>query len=178
MTTPAGHEPSIGRRFLAWIARSRDSSGESGSVTMPMTDRERELLGLLDRYLTSLHGIQHEDPATIDPFGRDDAAAQRWLQLAIQCCLDLGDSLLGRMGEDEPPRLRDIFAALERRGVISAELRTEMERLTDYRNELGHAYARLTPAQTWRRLRDGLPWLAEFAHVLSQLQAEGTEPGG
>jgi uncharacterized protein YutE (UPF0331/DUF86 family) len=135
---------------------------------MPLTERERELLRLLDLYLAHLQQHQGEDPATIEPFGAVDVAVQRWLQLAIQCCLDLGDSLLGKLGEPEPPRYRDIFAALVRLGVISADLARSMEDLTDFRNALAHAYQSLSPAETWRRLGGGLPALAEFARIMSR----------
>ncbi len=130
---------------------------------MPPTDRERELLRLLDTYRSHLQEQLSLDPATVEPFGVQDAAAQRWLQLAIQCCLDLGDALLGRLGEPEPPRYRDIFAALLRAGVIDAPLARAMERLADHRNALAHAYIDLSPQETWQWVRDGLPAMAEYA---------------
>src|SRR5947207_7934867 len=129
---------------------------------MPLNNREQELLKLLRQYTASLRQMETVDPATVRPFDTQDAALQRWLQLAIQCCLDLGDSLLGRLGEEEPPRYRDIFTALVRRGVIEAPLAQRMEELTGFRNALAHAYADLSPVETWRRLRAGLPALAEF----------------
>jgi uncharacterized protein YutE (UPF0331/DUF86 family) len=136
---------------------------------MPLSEREEELLRLLNSYLSHLRAAQTLDPQTLEPFAVQDAAVQRWLQLAIQCCLDLGDALLGRLGEEEPSRSRDIFAALTRRGVIAAPLARQMEELTDFRNALAHAYADLSPVTTWERLRDGLPALAEFAeHVMEQ----------
>ncbi len=135
---------------------------------MPLTDREQALLRLLNQYLVHLRSVQDLDPQTIEPFGTQDAAVQRWLQLAIQCCIDLGDSLLGRLGEPEPPRSRDIFPALVRLGIVDTSLAQTLEQLTDYRNTLAHAYADLSPAETWRRVRQGLPGMAEFASRMSQ----------
>jgi len=135
---------------------------------MPLTDREQELLRLLNGYLAHLQAAQDLDPQGVEPFGTQDAAVQRWLQLAVQCCIDLGDSLLGRMGQPEPPRSRDIFPALVRLGVIDANLAQPLEQLTDYRNTLAHAYADLSPAETWNRIRQGLPTMAEFARRMSQ----------
>ena len=135
---------------------------------MPLSNREQELLRLLNGYLAHLQSVQDLDPRTVEPFGTQDAAVQRWLQLAIQCCLDLGDSLLGRRGEPEPARYRDIFPALVRVGLMEASLSQPLEQLTDYRNTLSHAYADLSPAETWRRVRQGLPAMAEFARKVSQ----------
>lgn len=134
---------------------------------MPLTDRERELLRLLNDYLARLQGVANLDPQTVERFGPQDAAVQRWLQLAIQCCLDLGDSLLGRLGQPEPPRYRDIFPALARIGVISLEHVRTMEQLTDFRNALAHAYVDLSPVETWARVRQGLPVMAEFARQVA-----------
>src|SRR5437016_7359849 len=117
---------------------------------MPLTDRDEELLRLLNNYLTHLQASQGLDPQTLEPFGPEDAAVQRWFQLAIQCCLDLGDSLLGRLGEEEPPRYRDIFAALARRGIIEAPLAQRMEELAGFRNALAYAYPDFSPVDTWR----------------------------
>jgi len=135
---------------------------------MPLTGREQELLRLLNEYLAHLQSVQGLDPQTVQPFSIEDAAVQRWLQLAIQCCIDLGDSLLGRLGEPEPPRSRDIFPALVRLGIVDTSLAQTLEQLTDYRNTLAHAYADLSPAETWRRVRQGLPGMAELASRMSQ----------
>src|SRR5207247_9308883 len=134
-----------------------------GDAWMPLPSRERQLPRRLDTYLAHRQQDQNTDPATIAPFDAVDAAVQRWLQLAIQCCLDLGDSLLGKIGEPEPPRYRDIFAALERRGIIDASLARSLEALADFRNTLAHAYEGLSPAETWRQLRQGLQTMAQFA---------------
>jgi uncharacterized protein YutE (UPF0331/DUF86 family) len=138
---------------------------------VPLTDRERELLRLLDTYRGHLQQQLAVDPATVEPYGAQDAAVQRWLQLAIQCCLDLGDALLGRLGEPEPPRYRDIFAALVRVGVIGAPLAQALERLADHRNALTHAYIDLSPRETWQWVREGLPAMAEFAQQIIQASA-------
>jgi uncharacterized protein YutE (UPF0331/DUF86 family) len=126
------------------------------------------LLRLLNAYLAHLQTAQDLDPQSVEPFGTQDAAVQRWLQLAAQWCMDLGDSLLGRMGQPEPPRSRDIFPALVRIGVIDSRLAQPLEQLTDYRNALAHGYTDLSPTETGHRVRQGLPILAEFARRMSQ----------
>jgi uncharacterized protein YutE (UPF0331/DUF86 family) len=85
---------------------------------MPLNKRQSELLRLLDKYIQRLEERSGDDPAAVEADGPLDAAVQRWLQLAIQCCIDLGDSLLGQVGEAEPARQRDIFTVLERHSII------------------------------------------------------------
>lgn len=45
---------------------------------------------------------------------------------------------------------------------------TDREQLADFRNALTHAYADLIPEETWRRLAQGLPAMAEFASQIAQ----------
>jgi uncharacterized protein YutE (UPF0331/DUF86 family) len=132
-----------------------------------MTRREQELLRLLKRLATSLREADAVDPTTLRPFDAHDAAVQQWLQLAIQCCIDLRRGLLGRFGVPWTP-LGDIFPALVRRGIIDRSLAQAMGQLLDLRKVLAHGYADLTPAETWRTAREALPALARFAERMSQ----------
>ncbi|HET6383954.1 MAG TPA: DUF86 domain-containing protein [Armatimonadota bacterium] len=134
---------------------------------MSLTRREQELLQLLRTYIDHLRRIQEIDPAGIEPFGEVDASAQRWLQLAIQCCLDLGDSLVAKLGKPEPSRYRDIFPELERARIIDSELTRSMVQLTGFRKALAHAYSTLSPSDTWQRIRQGLPALLTFAEKVA-----------
>ena len=136
---------------------------------MPPHDRELELLKLLERYIARLEAQAGVDAAAVDADGPLDASVQRWLQLAIQCCIDLGDSLLGQLGEPEPPRQRDVFPILERRGIIDGATSLGMMDLVRYRNTLIHAYASLSPMQTWEKLTTGLPVLKAFSSSAARL---------
>src|SRR3712207_3925937 len=98
----------------------------------PLTERERELLRLLESCLSRLRQEMEVDPGAVEPLGAEHAAVQRWLQVAVQSCLDLADSLLGRMGESVPPRGRDLFLALVRTGLLDAVMAGKMARLTEH----------------------------------------------
>ena len=68
--------------------------------------------------------------------------------MAIQCCLDLGDSLLAKAGRPEPGRQRDIFGALAGAGFLANSEALPLEQLADFRNNLVHVYLEPTPAIT------------------------------
>jgi len=57
---------------------------------MPLDERQFELLRLLERYVSRLEAQSGVDPATVETDGPLDASVQRWLQVAVQCCIDLG----------------------------------------------------------------------------------------
>jgi uncharacterized protein YutE (UPF0331/DUF86 family) len=122
--------------------------------------RLREILDLLGADLAALQ-------SDALPSVRETAALERWLQLAIQISLDLGDRLLAALVVEEPPRYRDIFSALERQNVLAAPLARTMERLTDLRNALVHEYGEFGPATTPAHVRTALPTLREYAVAIS-----------
>lgn len=137
---------------------------------MRLDERDRNYLERLRNSLSHIREKLEIDPDSITPFGDDDLVAQRALQVALQCCLDPGDSLLAKSGRPEPGRQRDIFSALAGAGIIANSEVHPLEQLADFRNELVHVYLDLTPARTWERMQSGLPHLARFAEVISQIE--------
>ena len=117
----------------------------------------RQVLDQLEAKLAHLTGT---------PSLTEEAALERWLQLAIQMCMDLGDRILAAAGVEEPPRAKDVFAALQRLGVLDADETRRMEELTRTRNELVHDYGDFTPESTPRVARQALPTLKRVAGIL------------
>jgi len=138
---------------------------------MPATERQLELLRILGRHIARLEAQSDIDASAVEADGPLDAAVQRWLQISIQCCIDLGDSLLSLLGEPEPPRQRDVFPVLVRRGVISEATSQGLIELAVYRNTHVHAYESLSPALTWAKMKSELPVLKEFASFAGRLFA-------
>ena len=135
---------------------------------MPLDPRRAELLATLRGCIASLEQRTTGDPAAIERFSLEDVAVRYWLQVAIQCCLDVGDSILGELDLAEPGRYRDIFGALAHAGVIDASLVRPMEQLSDFRNALVHAYAGLNPNETWPRASQGATVLSRFAEQIDR----------
>ena len=116
---------------------------------MRLDERERNYLDRLQDSLRHIRGKLAVDPGSITPFSDDDLIAQRALQVAIQCYLDLGDSLLAKAGRPEPGRQRDISSALAGAGIIANSDAQPLEELADFRNDLVRVYLDLTPVRTW-----------------------------
>ena len=119
--------------------------------------RLREILADLEQLLQQL---------SVPPTRGEAAAVERWLQLAIQICVDLGDRILAAKGEEEPPRQRDVFAVLGRLGVLDPGQVRGMERLVNVRNTLVHDYLRYTAEATVAEARQSLPTLLSAAQSL------------
>ena len=83
--------------------------------------------------------------------------AERNLQVAIQCCLDIGNHLVSTLAMKQPEEYRDIFMILGEEGIIPLELAKKMAPLAGLRNILVHEYLQIELEkiyQTLQELRD------------------------
>jgi uncharacterized protein YutE (UPF0331/DUF86 family) len=71
---------------------------------------------------------------------QDEAAMERWLQIAVQVCIDIGDRLLAAKQLEEPPRMSEIFPVLAREGDLSPDVARSLSKLAGLRNALVHDY--------------------------------------
>jgi uncharacterized protein YutE (UPF0331/DUF86 family) len=116
--------------------------------SVELASKLRETLAQLEQAVAD----QSSPPSRVE-----QAALERWLQLAIQICMDPGDRILAERNVEEPPRARDIFTALEALGLLTREQATGMAKLVGVRNALIHDYGEFTPDTT---PRSGAPGVA------------------
>ena len=100
-----------------------------------------------------------------DPFVYGNA--ERYLQLAIQACLDIGNHILANIKSKAPDDYRDIFTLLGENGVISAELAGKMAPLAGLRNILVHDYLEIDREKIYQMLRANLSDFSQFAKEIS-----------
>lgn len=89
---------------------------------------------------------------------------ERNLQVAIQCCLDLGSHLLARAGHPPPGSFPGIFLTLGRTGVIHPVLANSLADMASFRNVLVHGYLKVDPELVNAYLGE-LDQLREFARA-------------
>ena len=70
-------------------------------------------------------------------------AAERYLQLAIECIIDIGNHIISALQLRKPERYRDIPFILGEAGVIPQEFAGEVARMIGLRNILIHDYVRV-----------------------------------
>ena len=68
------------------------------------------------------------------------AAVERWLQVAIEACIDIAYHVIGDRGWTPPDSARDAFRTLASHGLIDAALATRLGRAAGLRNVLVHDY--------------------------------------
>lgn len=124
-------------------------------------------LAKLEELLRRLRDLANEprDQFLADPGLQ--AQAERWLQLAAECSLDLAHHLIADRGWETPASYREAFATLGREGVLAPELAEHMEGWAGLRNLLVHLYTRVDYEEIYSILTSELDQLEAYAQAVT-----------
>ncbi len=122
----------------------------------------REYVGLLKTIR-----CEPRERFTTDPLVYGNA--ERYLQLAIQCVLDIGNHILADRKLREPEEYRDIVKTLGEHSLISLDLTERLMPLVGLRNILVHDYLDIDRPRLYDALQIELEDLEEFAKQVAKL---------
>lgn len=136
-----------------------------------MVDRETfdARMAKLEELLRRLRRIAETDRNTFLEDIALQAQAERWLQVAAECSLDLGQHLIASRGWRTPSSYRETFRVLREEGALSPELAAKMEEWAGLRNVLVHVYLEVQYELLYGVLIEDLDSLAEYAAALAGL---------
>lgn len=139
-----------------------------------MVDAERvgERLDRLEHLLERLEEVHAcgEDAYLADEHLR--AMAERWLQLAIQTCIDVGAQLVAEMAVAAPVDYAGVFGALADAQALPRELAVRLAAAARQRNILVHAYLDIDDREVFASL-ERLDDLRAFAAAAQRLADAG-----
>ncbi len=120
-----------------------------------MVDREifSRRLEALRGYLVKLRAFR--EPGEVE-FVREAALhdlAERYLHLAVEACLDLGNHWIADRSLPTPDANRDTFTILERAGELSPDLSERLRGRAWFRNILVHEYLNIDHGIAYRHPR-------------------------
>ncbi|HEX4385779.1 MAG TPA: DUF86 domain-containing protein [Myxococcales bacterium] len=95
------------------------------------------------------------------------AAVERWLQVAIEACIDIAFHAITAEGWTPPPSAREAFHVLAGRGRISMDLARRLGLAAGLRNLLVHDYDTIDLVRLAATVRDELDDLRTFAESAS-----------
>jgi uncharacterized protein YutE (UPF0331/DUF86 family) len=105
--------------------------------------------------------------ATTEQEFRDSPAvhdlAERYLHLAMECVLDLGNHFIADTGLPAPETNQDTFVRMEEAGAISPELAARLRAWAGFRNILVHQYLDIDHRIAWNAIQNELGDLEAFA---------------
>jgi len=136
-----------------------------------MVDQEifsRRLAGLRG-YLEKIRAFQgvSEEEFVGSPAIHD--LAERYLHLAMECVLDLGNHFIADRSLATPDTNQGTFTLLERAGEISPDLASRLRSWAGFRNILVHQYLDIDHRIAWHAVREEIADLEAFARWAADL---------
>lgn len=101
-----------------------------------------------------------------DPFIR--GSAERYLQLAIECCLDLGNHLISDRGLRKAQDYAEVFGILGEAKFIPAAFAKRIAPMAGFRNILVHDYLRVDPKRVYEFLQERLGDFERFSRAIAK----------
>jgi len=127
----------------------------------------RKRLNKLDEYLTILWGLQHYRLEEFLENPERYGSAERFLQLAIEALMDIGNHLVADLELGVVNCYRDIPSLLVAAGYLSAELEEKWFRMIGFRNTLVHDYLEIDRSIVHDVLQHHLEDLVAIKNVLA-----------
>jgi uncharacterized protein YutE (UPF0331/DUF86 family) len=94
--------------------------------------------------------------------------AERYLQLAIECILDIGNMLIVSFDLRKPSDRQEIIDILEEGKIISSLLATRLSGIAGFRNLLIHEYVKIDREKVYQVLKTRIPDIEAFAKGITK----------
>lgn len=137
--------------------------------------RVNNQLRRLEEYLDRLLDIRSRGK---EDLLRDDllrGAAERYLQIAIETVLNVGNHIIAVRGLRLPEDYADIFRILGEAGIMSESLVPRFVEMARFRKRLVHLYWEVEKEQVWKILENDMGDFAAFQSLVLSLLKEGEE---
>jgi uncharacterized protein YutE (UPF0331/DUF86 family) len=96
------------------------------------------------------------------------AQAERWLQVAVETCIDLANHIIADRGLPTPGTYREAFSTLAEHGVLDPDLAEQMSAWAGLRNLLVHLYLEVDPKRLHSIITTELDRLEAFASAITR----------
>ncbi|GAB6063266.1 type VII toxin-antitoxin system HepT family RNase toxin [Deferrisoma palaeochoriense] len=129
---------------------------------------------VLSRKLAALReyvdALREADDITWETYRSDIRArafVERYLHLATEVVLDLGNHIISQQGWREPKGYADLFTVLGENGVLPPERVPEFQKMAGFRNLLVHRYEQVDDEIVYGVFRKRLGTYEEFARYVA-----------
>ena len=127
---------------------------------------------MLNEYINILKGISNHRQADFlsDPILR--GAAERYLQLAIETCINIGNRILSLEQFNKkfktPETYAEIFENLAKIDILDSQFAEELVRMAKFRNKLVHVYWELKPELIYALLQTRVDDFIKYLTVTTE----------
>ena len=133
-----------------------------------MVDRSvlQKRLEKLKNYIELLKyiGKQKKDEYVRNPLIHGNG--ERYLHLAAECVIDIGNHIVSDQGFGTPGPYREIFQILADNAIFEPKLAAKMQDFASMRNILVHDYLQVDHGRTYDAIKSELIWLEKFIEAI------------
>lgn len=102
-------------------------------------------------------------------------AAERNLEIAIQCIIGIGNHIISQLGLERPKKEnKEIFSILAKEKIIPKDFAQKLMDMVGYRNILVREYLDVERHNTYLNIQDSLGDFAEFAKFIEEFLQKHT----
>ena len=134
---------------------------------MIFTEKITDKFSRLDEYLGVLDGGR---ATPIDKFLEDKilvGGAKYYLQVSIECCLDIANHIIAAEGFRAPRDYADSFKVLEEHNVVDEDLGMKLREMAKFRNRLVHLYGDIDDEYVYEFMGKDLDDILEFKRAIA-----------
>jgi uncharacterized protein YutE (UPF0331/DUF86 family) len=95
-------------------------------------------------------------------------AVERYLQVAIECALDIGEMVIASEGLEKADTYRDVIVRLGEAKILDKKFAAHFSLAAGFRNILVHHYAEVNVRETYKHLQKDMDDFSEFAMAISR----------
>ena len=140
-----------------------------------MVSKEKifQKFSLLDEYLNILKDIASKP---VNTFIKDKillGSAKYYLQVSIECCLDVANHIIASERFRVPRDYADSFKVIEEEGLVSGKLGKRLQQMAKFRNRLVHLYGDIDDENVHTYINKDVKDLVEFKSIVIDRYGKG-----
>ena len=123
--------------------------------------------GQLDEFLEILKKVRQ---VRLDQFLKDKVligGGKYYLQVSIECCLDVANHIIAAEGFRAPKDYADSFRVLQERSVLDEDLAEKLCQMAKFRNRLVYLYGDIDDEYVYEFIEKDLQDILDFKKVIA-----------
>ena len=122
----------------------------------------------LENYLGLLKEISKESEEAFLKNQIIIGSAKYYLQVSIECCLDVANHIIASERLRAPNDYADSFTVLEEKGIFHQQLGQRLRQMAKFRNRLVHLYGEIDDKYVYEFLKTDVEDIRKFRKIIIQ----------
>ena len=132
---------------------------------------KNEILSKLERLQEYVRILNSYRKYSIQEIKKDftlKGAVERYLEVSLECILDIGEMVISKEGFRKPETYREVIEILGEKGILPEEFAKRFAEVAKFRNILVHMYAEVDVEMVYEILQNNLGDFDEFAKYIAR----------